>query len=115
MRTQKPFTLTEIPIGKPQVEYSPDSDQWVPRGHVVRAVILTDCAIEPDLDEPFVSVDDRDFTLREFFRMVGTFGGWGMRIAFVADDEIHEQPRIKVRETREPKKRSSRRGKSKAG
>jgi hypothetical protein len=102
-RTQK-FTLTEIPIGKPQVEYRPDTDQWMPRGHVVRAVVVTDCAIEPALDEPFVCIDDRDFTLREFFKMVGTFGGWGMRIAFVADDETHERPKIKVREPREPKR-----------
>ena len=115
IRTQKPFTLTEIPIGRPQVEYSKQSDQWVPRGHVLRTVILSDAAIEPDLDEPFVSIDDRDFTLREFFKMVGTFGGWGMRIAFVPDDEIHEQPRIKMREPGEPRKRSNRRGKSKVG
>jgi hypothetical protein len=98
IRTQKPFTLTEIPVGKPQVEYSEKCDQWVPRGHVVRAVILSDAAIEPNLDEPFVCVDDRDYTLREFFKMVGTFGGWGMRIAFVPDDEIHEQPRVRTRE-----------------
>jgi hypothetical protein len=70
----------------------------VPRGHVLRAVILSDAAIEPDLDEPFVAIDQRDFTLREFFRMVGTFGGWGMRIAFAPDDETHEAPRIKLRE-----------------
>jgi hypothetical protein len=102
LRTQK-FTLTEIPPGKPQVEYHELSDQWVPRGHVVRAVILTDCAIEPDLDEPFVAIDDRDFSLREFFRMVGTFGGWGMRIAFVGDENTHERPKIKVREPKEPR------------
>ena len=79
--------------------------------HVVRAVVVTDCAIEPALDEPFVCIDDRDFTLREFFKMVGAFGGWGMRIAFVGDDETHEQPKIKVREPREPK-RSGRRSKA---
>ena len=42
IRTQKPFTLTEIPVGKPQVEYSEQSDQWVPRGHVVRSVVVND-------------------------------------------------------------------------
>jgi len=30
--------------------------------------------------------------------MVSTFGGWGMRIAFVADDERHDEPAIEVRE-----------------
>lgn len=98
IRSQKPITLTEIPVGKPQVEYSEKCNQWVPRGDVLRAVILSDAGIEADLDAPFVCIDDRDFTLREFFKMVGTFGGWGMRVAFVPDDEIHEQPKIKVRE-----------------
>jgi len=43
------------------------------------------------LDEPFVSIDGRDFTLCEFMTMVGTFGGWGMRIEFVPDDELNER------------------------
>jgi len=30
--------------------------------------------------------------------MVGTFGGWGMRIEFVPDDELHERPKLEVRE-----------------
>jgi hypothetical protein len=113
IRTQKPFTLTEIPVGKPQLEYSKQSDQWVPRGHVVRSVIVNDSPT--GIDDTFISIDDRDFTVAEFLKMVGTFGGWGIRIAFVPDDEIHEQPKIKVREPREPKMRSSKRGKSKAG
>lgn len=106
MRVQEQFTLTEIPLGRPQVEYQERSDQWVPRGHVLRTVILSDAAIEPDLDEPFVSIDDRDFTVREFFKMVGTFGGWGMRIAFVDDDVTHEQPKIEVRDPEDSRKRS---------
>jgi hypothetical protein len=28
--------------------------------------------------------------------MVGTFGGWGMRIEFVPDDEMHERPKLRV-------------------
>lgn len=99
IRTQKPFTLTEIPIGKPQVEYHVQSDQWVPRGHVLRSVVVNDSPI--DIDDTFISIDDRDFTVAEFLRMVGTFGGWGMRIAFVPDGEIHERPKIRVREPRE--------------
>jgi hypothetical protein len=30
--------------------------------------------------------------------MVGKFGGWGMRITFVPDDEVHEEPVVEVRE-----------------
>lgn len=45
-----------------------------------------------------MSIDGRDFTLGEFMTMVGTFGGWGMRIEVVPDDEMHERPKLKVRE-----------------
>jgi hypothetical protein len=97
------YTATEIPAGKPQVQFFEEAHQWVPRGHVLRCQILSDAAIEPKLDEPFVSIDGRDFTLGEFMTMVGTFGGWGMRIEFVLDDELHERPKVKVRDP-DPKK-----------
>ncbi len=34
----------------------------------------------------------------EFMTMLGTFGGWGMRIEFVADDEMRERPKLRVGE-----------------
>ncbi len=92
------YTATEIPVGKPQVQFFEEANQWTPRGDVLRCQILSDAAIPPDLDEPFVSIDGRDFTLGEFMTMVGTFGGWGMRIEFVPDDELHQRPKVKVRE-----------------
>jgi len=45
-----------------------------------------------------VTIDDRDLTLRQFARMVMTFGGWGFRLTFVPDDEIHDEPTLEVRE-----------------
>ena len=92
------YTATEIPVGKPQVKFFEEGNQWTPRGHVVRCQILSDGAIQPELDEPFVSIDGRDFTLAEFMTMVGTFGGWGMRIEFVPEDELHQRPKLKVGE-----------------
>jgi len=62
-----------------------------------------DACIEPDLNEPFVSIDGRDFTLAEFMRMLGTFGGWGMRIEFVPADEMHVRPKLRVREPKSGK------------
>ena len=56
----------EVPPGRPQIELSAVNNQWVPRGHVVRCVVL---GSNEDPDEPFVTVDDRDLTLREFARM----------------------------------------------
>jgi hypothetical protein len=101
IRSQK-YVATEIPVGRPQTEYSKQCDQWVPRGDVVRGVILA--GSEPDLDETFISIDERDFSLREFVKMVGTFEGWGVRITFVPDHEIHLEPKIKVRDPDEHKK-----------
>lgn len=98
------YTATEVPAGKPQVRYFEDGDQWVPRGHVLRCEILSDAAIEPSLEEPFVSIDGRDFTLAEFMRMVGTFGGWGMRVEFVPNDELYERPKLKVRDPDDKKR-----------
>jgi hypothetical protein len=97
------YTATEIPPGKPQVEFFEEANQWTPRGHVLRCQILSDAAIPPEVDEPFVSIDGRDFTLGEFMTTVGTFSGWGMRIEFVPDDELHERPQLKVSEP-DPKK-----------
>jgi len=84
----------EIPMGRPQLKYEERSDQWCPRGDVVKGVICDGS----DLDEEFVTIDDRDLTLRQFARMVMTFGGWGFRLTFVPDDEIHDEPTLEVRE-----------------
>lgn len=109
LRRSTEYVATEIPVGKPQVRYFARGDQWVPRGDVLRCQILSDGGIEPSLDEVFVSIDDRDFTLAEFMKMVGTHGGWGMRIEFVPDDELHIRPKLKVREP--PRRKQSRSGK----
>jgi hypothetical protein len=85
----------EVPPGRPQVEFHERSDQWVPRGDVLRCVVMGSLS---NPDEPFLTIDDRDFTPMEFARMVSTFGGWGMRIVFVPDDELHETPVVEVRE-----------------
>lgn len=70
----------------------------VPKPHAGARQGYEDAAIEPALGEPFVSIDGRDFTLAEFMTTVGTFGGWGMRIEFVPDDELHQRPKLKVQE-----------------
>jgi hypothetical protein len=85
--------VVEIPVGKPQINYSEDADQWVPRGSVLR------CHIEDDEQgELVVYVDDQKLDLRQFGRMLKTYAGWGMRIYFVDDDAIAEEPALEVRE-----------------
>jgi hypothetical protein len=85
----------EVPPGRPQVEFFAEGNQWVPRGHVLRCVVMGSTG-EPD--EPFLTIDDRDYTPGEFAGLVSAFGGWGMRIVFVPDDEVHDEPVIEVRE-----------------
>ena len=86
-------TLTEIPPGRPQIEYSEWGDQWVPRGHVLR------CHIEDDEEgRPVIHVDDVELDLEAFGRMLLTFCGFGMRIAFVDEEDVNDEPEIVVRE-----------------
>ena len=86
-------TAVEIPPGKPQVRFVEDSAQWVPRGRVLR------CHIEDDENgETVIYIDDRAFDLAEFDGLLRFFAGWGMRITFVPEDQVTEQPKIEVRE-----------------
>jgi hypothetical protein len=81
----------EIPEGSPQVRYSEECCQWVPRGDVVR------CVVNDDKSGGVIEIDGQDFSLEEFGRMLTTFSGWGMRICFVPEDDITKEPDIEVR------------------
>ena len=96
-------TLTEIPPGLPQIEYNEGSDQWVPRGQVLR------CHIEGDGEEgTIIQIDGMELDMAAFGRMLQVFSGFGMRIAFVDEEDVTEEPEIVVRE---PDDDSSFRGK----
>lgn len=43
-------------------------------------------------------VEARELSWAEFGRLLTTYAGWGMRIVFVPDDDLHEIPRIEIRE-----------------
>jgi hypothetical protein len=88
----------EVPIGRPQIRYFELGDQWTPRGHVLRCVVH-DGGHDGEVT---IEIDDRELSLREFGRLLSTFAGWGMRLVFVPDDSIHEDPVIKVREPEDP-------------
>ena len=86
-------TLTEIPPGLPQIEYNERSDQWVPRGQVLR------CHIEGDAEQgTIIQIDDMELDMAAFGQMLQVFSGFGMRIAFVDEEEVTEEPEIAVRE-----------------
>lgn len=82
----------EIPVGKPQIEYSGLCRQWSPRGDVLRCVISDG---GPNL-EAVIHIDDQELSLAEFGRLLTTHAGWGMRIVFVPDDRLAEEPETVV-------------------
>ncbi|MBL9107055.1 MAG: hypothetical protein JNL82_39505, partial [Myxococcales bacterium] len=43
-------------------------------------------------------IDDRELSWDAFGRLSTSFSGWGARIIFVPDDEIHLDPKIEVGE-----------------
>lgn len=88
------WVATEIQPGKPQVKRDRRSGQLVPRGDVLRCHI-TDCE-SGDPDPVAIYIDDQEYTLREFGEILRMYAGWGMRVVFVPEDEVHEEPVIKV-------------------
>lgn len=100
MRRNYVHVPVEIPKGRPQVRYFAGGDQWVPRGDVLRCNIADG---GPDC-EATIWIDDREFSLGEFGRLLVTYAGWGMRIVFVPDDEIEKVHPVEIRE---PKDESS--------
>lgn len=90
---ERPYVAVEVPPGRPQIRFFPDSGQWAPRGGVVRCIVDTD-----EDGQAIVYVDERKLTLAEFGRMVATYAGWGMRIEFTPEDEAERRPRLEVRE-----------------
>ena len=52
--------------------------------------------------EVTIHIDDKELSLREFGRLLSVYAGWGMRIAFVPEEFVTENPRVKVRK---PKRR----------
>lgn len=85
----------EIPVGQPQIEYYAAGDQWVPRGHVLRCIIGDG---GESLGRATITIDDHELTAVELGRLLATYAGWGMRIVFVPEDELDEEPAIEVRE-----------------
>lgn len=90
---EHPNVVVELPAGTAQVRYFEKGDQWVPQGEVLRCVI-EDGGVE---SEPTIWIDDREFTLQEFGRLLTTYSGWAMRIYFVPEERVHEEPRVEVR------------------
>lgn len=87
-----------ISEGKPQIEYSKQSCQWTARGDVLRCYI--ECS-EESVRIPVIEIDGKRLSWREFGELVTVHEGWGMRVTFVPDDELHKPPCIDLRDSTE--------------
>jgi hypothetical protein len=94
-------TVVEEPPGERQIDYHENSDQWVPRGDVLRCIIDDG---GPN-GEVIIHIDDQELSLSEFGRLLSVHAGWGMRIAFVPEEFVAENPTVKVRK---PERRTGR-------
>jgi hypothetical protein len=93
--------VVEEPPGEKQIDYHENSDQWVPRGDVLRCIIDDG---GPN-GEVIISIDDQELSLTEFGRLLSVHAGWGMRIAFVPEEFVTENPTVKVRKAQKRKRR----------
>jgi hypothetical protein len=76
------------------VGYFAEGDQLIPRGDVLRCIVAGDGLG----DDVFVCIDEKELTLKEFGKLLSTYSGWGMRITFVPEDELENEPKIEIRE-----------------
>src|ERR1700722_479916 len=77
----------EVPLGSAQIKYFARCDQWVPRGGVLRCLIRDD-----EHGQLFVKIDEQELRLKQFGKLLTTYAGWGMRIEFVPEGEVHRRP-----------------------
>lgn len=89
------WVAVEVPPGDPQLERDGGTGQLLPRGDVLRCHI-TDAGVDED-DPVAIYIDDEEYSLREFGKILQVHAGWGMRITFVPEDRVHEEPAIEVR------------------
>ena len=89
------YIAIEPPLGSLQIKFHPESDQWTPRGDVLRCQIMDKSG---DPREPVITIDNKELSWQEFGTMLCTYAGWGMRIEFTPEDVIHRRPRLEVRE-----------------
>jgi hypothetical protein len=93
MATEYKHVAFEVPLGSAQIEYFARGDQWVPRGGVLRCLIRDD-----EHGQLVIHIDQQELRLKQFGKLLTTYAGWGMRVEFVPEDEVHRRPAHEVRE-----------------
>jgi len=81
-------TVTEMLPGARQIEYRKDLDQLVPLAEVIR------CYVDDGGEdgEVTVHIDGNELSLAEFGQLLKSYAGWGMRVTFVPEERLTENP-----------------------
>ena len=83
----------EIPRGRPQIEWLDDLEQWSARGHVLKCEVSDD-----ENGDLVVYIDDKELDAEAFLQLIRPFAGWGMRITFMDESQIHDEPDVILRD-----------------
>lgn len=86
------YIAVEIPPGKPQIKYFERGGYFTARGDVLR------CHIDSKDSSTSILIDDKEFTMQEFGRLLSMYDGWGMRLVMVPEDETHVMPPIEIKD-----------------
>lgn len=84
------FIAVEIPAGSPQLSFHPASGGWILREWVLRCQLKQRDAVSLAL-----TIDDRDFSPREFGKLLLPYardGCWGLRIEIVPRNALIDDP-----------------------
>lgn len=96
------YRAMEIPPNKPQVEFFSKGGYWVPRGGVLRGTISSDS--DHYDHQAAICIDDKEFTIEEFGKMLTVYQGWGFRLTFVPEDALYTVPAIEIKDPDEDEK-----------
>ena len=84
----------EIPRGRPQIEWLEDFQQWSVRGQVLR------CHVSDDEHGNLVFyVDDKELNAEAFLSLIKPFAGWGMRLTFMDESQVYDEPSVILRDS----------------
>lgn len=97
MAAEYHHVAVEIPFGRPQLYRDPRIHHWLPKGTVLRGLVLDG---GPDF-ETTICIDGEELSMEEFGQVLSSWNGWGIRVEMVPDDELHERPDLEVREPKD--------------
>ena len=92
MKNYKHIAIEILP-GNPQIEYFAPGGYWIARGDVLRCLIDNN-----KKGETTIWIDDQEFEMAEFGKLLSVFTGWGMRVIIVPEDETCQGATVEIKD-----------------